>query len=69
MRSKNGKLIGHLTSHNPFITNITEGRINGRKGTGRPRKTFVGEMTGMVNGYTKTLALKSESPFFRYDRD
>lgn len=30
IRSRSGKLIGHLLRHNPFITNIMEGRINGR---------------------------------------
>lgn len=54
IRSRSGKLIGHLMRHNPFITNIMEGRINGRKGRGRPRKTFIGEMIGMArcNGYS-----------------
>ena len=64
IRSRSGKLIGHIMRHNPFINNIMKGRINGRKGRGRPRKTFVGEMIGMAgcNGYLhmKTLALKRE---------
>jgi hypothetical protein len=41
-----------------------EGKINGRKGRERPRKTFIGEMIGMdgCNGYShmKTLVLKRE---------
>jgi hypothetical protein len=48
--------------HNPFINNILGRNINGRKGRGRLRKTFIGEMIGMAgcNGYShiKTLALK-----------
>jgi len=26
-----GKMCGHLLRHNPFLTNIFEGRINGHK--------------------------------------
>lgn len=32
IRSRSGKLIGHKMRYNLFITNIIEGRINGRKG-------------------------------------
>jgi hypothetical protein len=64
IRSRSGKLIGHIMSHNLFIINIMEGRINERKGRGRPRKTFIGGIIGMAgcNGYShmKTLALKRE---------
>jgi len=35
IRSRRGKLMGHLIRNNPFITNILEGRINGHKGRGR----------------------------------
>jgi uncharacterized protein involved in propanediol utilization len=35
IKSRSGKLIGHLLRHNTFITNIMERRINGRKGRGR----------------------------------
>jgi hypothetical protein len=64
IRSRSGKLIGHLLRHNSFITNIMEGRINEHNGRGRPRKTFIGEIIGMAgcSGYSqmKTLALKRE---------
>jgi len=54
--------MGHLIRHNPFITNVMKGRINGRKGKKRPRKTFVEEMIEMAVWYShmKTLALKRE---------
>jgi hypothetical protein len=39
-----------------------EGRINGLKGRGRPRKTFIGEIIGMARcseySQMKTLALR-----------
>jgi len=34
----------HLIRHKFFITNKMEGRINGSKGRGRLRKTFIREM-------------------------
>lgn len=48
--------------HNPLLTNIMEGRINERKGKGRLRKTFIGEIIGMAecNGYSHMKTLASE---------
>ncbi|KAI5734042.1 hypothetical protein M8J77_001775 [Diaphorina citri] len=34
------KLIGHIIRHNNFITNIFEGKIQGKKTRGRPRKQY-----------------------------
>jgi len=57
--------MGHLIGYNSFKTNIIEGRINGCNRSGKPRKTFIGEMIEMTgcDGYShmKTLALKRES--------
>lgn len=54
--------------HNFFITNIMEGRINGPKGRGRLKKTFIEEMFGIagcnVYSYKKPLALKKEEEIF-----
>ncbi|KAI5739387.1 hypothetical protein M8J77_018683 [Diaphorina citri] len=38
------KLIGHIIRHNNFITNIFEGKIQGKKTRGRPRKQYFKDM-------------------------
>jgi len=44
-----------------------EGRINGRKGRGRPRKTFIGEMVGLAgcSGYSQMKTMASEREEWR----
>jgi len=43
IKEKSGKMFGHLLRHNLFMTNIFDGRINGYKGRGRPRKAYIEE--------------------------
>lgn len=38
------KLIGHLLRNNVFITIIIEGKIEGKRSRGRPRKSFFEEI-------------------------
>lgn len=52
MEIRKTKFFGHIMRHNTFITNITEGKINGKRGKGRPRETNLGSMK-------KLLTLKS----------
>lgn len=55
IRSKNGKMIKHLMRH-PSITNIMEGKVNGRKSRGRPRRN---DWNSWLQ-WALTLALKRE---------
>lgn len=41
IRERSGKMSDHLLRHILFITNIFKRRLNGHKGRGRPRKTFI----------------------------
>lgn len=36
------QIIGHIISHNSFISNIIEDKVLAKEGGGRPRKTFCG---------------------------
>jgi len=44
IKERSGKMFGHLLRHNPFMTNIFEGRIDGHKGRGRLRKAYIKEI-------------------------
>ncbi|VVC30844.1 Hypothetical protein CINCED_3A005768 [Cinara cedri] len=48
------KFSGHVMSHNTFIINIMEGKINGKRDRGRPRDTNIGNTM-------KLLSLPSEA--------
>jgi hypothetical protein len=57
------KLIGHLLRHNVFITIIMEGKIEGKRSRGRPRKSFFEEIFRRM-GCTSYQSLKRMA----YDR-
>jgi len=43
-KERSEKMFGHQLRHNPIMTNIFKGRINGHKGRGRPRKAYLEEI-------------------------
>ena len=47
MERKKLKLIGHIL-RNYFLVNIFEGKILGKKGRGRPRKTYFEDVRNLV---------------------
>lgn len=57
IKERSSKLLKHLLKHNVIIINIFEGRINGYKGRGRSRKTFIVKMVKLAV-YTNFLGIK-----------
>ncbi|KAI5755057.1 hypothetical protein M8J77_013699 [Diaphorina citri] len=49
------KLVGHLLRHNDFITNILEGKVEGRRPRGRPRKSYFEDIMKLMdcNSYSQ----------------
>lgn len=64
IQNRRGRMIGHLMRHDAFFVNILEGKVNGKRGRGRPRITFfsqVKEKVGTVSYQeTKTLSRNRE---------
>jgi len=42
------KLTGHLLRHNAFLTNILEGKVEGKRSRGRPRKSYFEDISKIM---------------------
>ncbi|KAI5634899.1 hypothetical protein NE865_12382 [Phthorimaea operculella] len=40
IENRRGKMIGHLIRHDHFLKNIVEGKVEGRRRRGRPRRNY-----------------------------
>jgi len=49
MKIRKAKFFKHIMRHNTLITNIMEGKINGKRGRGRPRETNFGNMKKLLS--------------------
>lgn len=49
IENRRGSMIGHLIRHDLFIKNIIEGKIEGKRGRGRPRRTFMEQIKEKVH--------------------
>ncbi|KAJ2951390.1 hypothetical protein O0L34_g13533 [Tuta absoluta] len=46
---RRGKMMGHLIRHDHFLKNIVEGKVEGRRGRGRPRRNYFDQIKEKVN--------------------
>ncbi|KAI5638904.1 reverse transcriptase (RNA-dependent DNA polymerase) domain-containing protein [Phthorimaea operculella] len=49
IENRRGKMIGHLMRHDNFWKNIVEGKIEGSRGRGRPRRNYFDQIKEKVN--------------------
>ncbi|CAI6366180.1 unnamed protein product [Macrosiphum euphorbiae] len=49
MKIRKAKFFKHIMRHNTLITNIMEGKINRKRGRGRPRETNFGNMKKLLS--------------------
>ncbi|PZC74919.1 hypothetical protein B5X24_HaOG207024 [Helicoverpa armigera] len=49
---RRGKMIGHLICHDDFIKNIVEGKVEGKRGRGRPRYSYIKQIKEKVKVVT-----------------
>ncbi|PZC78062.1 hypothetical protein B5X24_HaOG202597 [Helicoverpa armigera] len=52
IENRRGKMIGHLIRHDDFIKNIVEGKVEGKRGRGRPRYSYMKQIKEKVNVVT-----------------
>ncbi|KAI5636210.1 hypothetical protein NE865_11049 [Phthorimaea operculella] len=49
IENRRGKMMGHLIRHDSFLKTIIEGKVEGKRGRGRPRRNYFQQLKEKVN--------------------